>query len=109
MNDAAPCNIMKCDSLARKYLPGIRAEMVNRLVNDRGISQSDAARKLGITRAAISQYLSGKRGGKVADLSDEMSALIDRWALAVCGEEIQINICDVCRCAWKRYGGPEAD
>jgi len=92
---------MKCDSLARKYLPGIRAEMVYRLVNDKGMSQSDAAKALGVTRAAISQYMSKKRGAEV-QLCGEIDALIDRWAMAVAGEDDQITLCDVCKCAMKK-------
>ena len=97
----SPCNIMKCDSLARKYLPGIRAEMVYRLVNDKGMSQSDAAKRLGVTRAAISQYMSKKRGAEV-QLCGEVDALIDRWAMAVVGEDDHITLCDVCKCAMKK-------
>jgi predicted transcriptional regulator len=96
-----PCNIMKCDSLARKYLPGIRAEMVYRLVNDKGMSQSDAAKRLGVTRAAISQYMSKKRGAEV-QLCGDIDGLIDRWAMAVAGENDHITLCDVCKCAMKK-------
>jgi uncharacterized protein len=92
---------MKCDSLARKYLPGIRAEMVYRLVNDKGMSQSDAAKRLGVTRAAISQYMSKKRGAEI-QLCGEIDALIDRWAMAVAGEDDHITLCDVCKCAMKK-------
>ncbi len=49
------CDIMRCDSLARRLLPRMRAEMVYRLVNERGISQSEVSKRLGISRAAISQ------------------------------------------------------
>jgi hypothetical protein len=88
--------------MASRYLPAMRAEMVNRLIKTRGISQSEAARKLGITRAAVCQYLSRKRGGSELEITGEMSALIERWALAVIGEEPQITLCDVCRCAMKK-------
>jgi uncharacterized protein len=97
----SPCNIMKCDSLARKYLPGIRAEMVYRLVSEKGMSQSDAAKRLGVTRAAISQYMSKKRGAEIT-LCGDIDGLIDRWALAVAGEEDHITLCDLCRCAMKK-------
>jgi len=96
---------MKCDSLARKYLPGIRAEMVYRLVNNKGMSQSDAAKRLGITRAAISQYMSKKRGADIGvdiKLCSEIDAVIDRWAMAVAGEDDHITLCDVCKCAMKK-------
>jgi hypothetical protein len=53
---------MHCDSMVRTLLPPMRAEMVSRLVQKQGLSQSDAAKKLGVTRAAVCQYMSIKRG-----------------------------------------------
>jgi predicted transcriptional regulator len=80
----------------------MRAEMVSRLVSERGFSQSEAARRLGITRAAISQYVSRKRGNSEVRFSSEVSTLIDRWALAVDTGESDITLCDVCKCAKKK-------
>ncbi|NYT06693.1 MAG: helix-turn-helix domain-containing protein [Methanomicrobiales archaeon] len=101
MNDAG-CDIKVCDVMVRKYLPAMRAEMVLRLVQREGISQSDAAKRLGVSRAAVSQYLSGKRGESRIELSTEMSSLIDRWALSVAGSDTGITVCDICRCTLKR-------
>jgi hypothetical protein len=53
MRDAA-CDIQLCYIMGRKYIPALRAEMVFRLVQRDGISQSDAAKRLGVTSAAIS-------------------------------------------------------
>lgn len=97
-----PCDIMVCDSMVRKYLPSMRAEMVYRLVQHQGISQSDAAKRLGISRAAISQYMSKKRGDSGIVISDDLNALIDRWAFAVLGQDSNITLCDICRCAMKK-------
>jgi len=80
----------------------MRAEMVLRLVQKQGISQSDAAKRLGITRAAVSQYMSRKRGAGEVLLSTELDLIIDRWALAVVTGESDINLCDVCQCALKK-------
>jgi predicted transcriptional regulator len=80
----------------------MRAEMVSRLVQKQGISQSDAAKRLGITRAAVSQYMSKKRGTGEVVLSTELDLIIDRWALAVVTGESDINLCDVCQCALKK-------
>jgi uncharacterized protein len=41
-------------------LPAIRKELAEAMLTS-GMSQRDVARKLGITDAAVSQYLSGKR------------------------------------------------
>ncbi len=93
------CNIMRCDMLVRRLLPRMRAEMVYRLVNERGISQSEVSKRLGISRAAISQYMSRKRGYSQADFSGELDEIIDRWVAAVDSGEGVITICDVCRSA----------
>jgi predicted transcriptional regulator len=81
----------------------MRAEMVFRLVQRQGLSQSDAAKRLGITRAAVSQYLSRKRGAGEVQISNELDNIIDRWALAVVTGESDINLCDVCQCALKKF------
>lgn len=93
------CDIMVCDAMIRKYLPAMRAEMVYRLVFKNGMSQSDAAKRLGVSRAAISQYISKKRGDSGVEISNELNKLIDRWAVAVMDENPSITICDICRCA----------
>jgi uncharacterized protein len=97
------CTLMHCDTMVRNLLPPMRAEMVARLIRDQGLSQSDAARRLGVTRAAVSQYLSRKRGTSEVEISTELDAMIDRWALAVVTGESDMNLCDVCLCAMKKY------
>ncbi len=99
------CDIMVCDAMMRKLVPTARAEMVCRLVTREGVPQTEVARRLGISRAAISQYINGKRGCcDPLNLSPELSSMIDRWALSVMGEEEgAITICDLCRCAAKKF------
>jgi hypothetical protein len=81
----------------------MRAEMVSRLVQKQGLSQSDAAKRLGVTRAAVSQYMNKKRGVSEVLISNELDSMIDRWALAVVTGESDINLCDVCQCALKKF------
>ncbi len=99
MTDPSTCDIMRCDTLARRLLPQMRAEMVYRLVNERGISQSEASRRLGVSRAAISQYMNRKRGFTRQDFTGELDQVIERWVSAVASGEGTITICDVCRSA----------
>ncbi len=94
-----PCNIMVCDTLARHVLPGLRAEMVCRLVSDYGVSQSEIARRLGVSRAAVSQYMNKKRGELRIDLSGEVDEIINLWAYAVMNDDVTVTLCDICRCA----------
>ena len=97
------CTLMHCDTMVRNLLPPMRAEMVSRLVQKQGLSLSDAAKRLGVTRAAVSQYMSKKRGVSEVQISNELDSLIDRWALAVVTGESDINLCDVCQCALKKF------
>lgn len=97
------CTLMHCDTMVRNLLPPMRAEMVSRLVQKQGLSQSDTAKRLGVTRAAISQYMSKKRGVSEVQISNELDSMIDRWALAVVTGESDINLCDVCQCALKKF------
>ncbi|KAF5087674.1 MAG: helix-turn-helix domain-containing protein [Methanoculleus horonobensis] len=99
MTEPSSCDIMRCDTLVRQLLPQMRAEMVYRLVNERGISQSEASKRLGISRAAVSQYMSRKRGFTREDLPDTLESVIERWVSAVASGEGTITICDVCRSA----------
>jgi len=94
-----PCDIMYCDLMARRFLPSMRAEMVYRCVNEQGVSQSEIAKRLGVSRAAISQYLSRKRGGAEIEMTTGLNMMIDRWVLAVITGESNITLCDICRCA----------
>ena len=94
---------MHCDTMVRNLLPPMRAEMVSRLVQKQGLSQSDTAKRLGVTRAAVSQYMSKKRGVSEVQISNELDSMIDRWALAVVTGESDINLCDVCQCALKKF------
>jgi len=43
-------------------IPAIRSEIARSMVNDFGLNQKEAAAKLEITPAAVSQYLADKRG-----------------------------------------------
>jgi predicted transcriptional regulator len=96
------CTLMHCDTMVRNVLPPMRAEMVFRLVQRQGLSQSDAAKRLGVTRAAVCQYMSRKRGAGEVQISNELDSLIDRWALAVTTGVSDMNLCDVCQCALKK-------
>ncbi|EHQ34251.1 transcriptional regulator [Methanoplanus limicola] len=94
------CNITTCDEIVRDYLPYIRAELVCRLVHDRGIPQVKVAKWMGISRSAVSQYLNKKRGCRDIEISAELSIIIDSWAEGVISGEGAVTICDICRCVY---------
>ncbi|UUX92376.1 transcriptional regulator [Methanoplanus endosymbiosus] len=94
------CNITICDEIVRDYLPYIRAELVCRLVHDRGIPQVKVAKWMGISRSAVSQYLNKKRGCRDVKMSEELDRIIDSWADGVISGEGAVTICDICRCVY---------
>ncbi len=53
-----------CELVVRTVLPTVRASIARELVKEHGMKQKEAARILGITDAAVSQYLSDKRAVK---------------------------------------------
>ena len=52
-----------CEIVVNRMLPHIRAEIVRILINEYSIKQIDVARRLGITQASVSQYISSVKGG----------------------------------------------
>jgi len=51
-----------CEYIMWNGLPVIRKEIAVSMINDYGLNQKETAEKLGITPAAVCQYLSKKRG-----------------------------------------------
>lgn len=63
-----------CELVVGKIMPSIRASVVKELSGKYHMKQADIARKLGITQASVSQYLSSTRaaGTKMADSFPEI-------------------------------------
>src|SRR3990172_9012470 len=53
-----------CETVARHVLPLYRAFVAKELIEKHGYTQVQAAKKLVTTQAAISQYVTSKRGHK---------------------------------------------
>jgi predicted transcriptional regulator len=66
LNSFYPLFIMKgqvnCEIVTWYLLPATRREISSIMIKDYGMQQKDAAMFLGVTNAAVSQYLSRKRG-----------------------------------------------
>jgi len=52
-----------CELVVGKILPSLRASVVKELSTKHNMRQSEIARRLGITQASVSQYLSATRAG----------------------------------------------
>lgn len=60
-----------CEFVIWNVVPAIRREIAKSMINNFGLSQKEAAEKLGVTPAAVCQYVSKKRG-KI-DIIDEIT------------------------------------
>ena len=52
-----------CEIVVNKVLPLIRADIVKILTQEYQMKQIEVSKRLGITQASVSQYLSSSRGG----------------------------------------------
>jgi predicted transcriptional regulator len=95
-----------CESVARHILPLYRSFVAKELVKKYKYTQVQAAKKLGTTQAAISQYLTAKRGHKGIQNYDGVAPLVQNAASEVAErltttemspEEFSDSFCDLCR------------
>jgi len=85
--------VFKCEFSARFVLPRIRVALAKEL-HARGFSVTQIAKMLETSPAAISQYLSGKRGKDVPpQFKEDIKRLAERLAA---GEDISKELCDLC-------------
>ena len=85
-----------CEYLVWNGLPIIRKEIAVSMIDDYGLSQKQTAEKLGISPAAVSQYLSGKRG-KMNIVDEEMCKQINISAKRIIQQGDRILVSETCR------------
>lgn len=86
-----------CEVMVWQVLPLVRRELARELVRGHGMSQAEVAKMFDVTDAAISQYLTRKRGGdyssasmypeflaEVAESADRMSSGRSTYDAEVC-------------------------
>ena len=89
-----------CEFSMWYIVPYIRSHIAQSMIHDLGMKQAHAARKLGVTDAAVSQYLSGKRARTVEDedwLLEEIRMSTKIIFDSDDEEDISQEICRVCR------------
>ncbi|KXA93562.1 hypothetical protein AKJ65_06190 [candidate division MSBL1 archaeon SCGC-AAA259E19] len=93
-----------CEIIVAKALPAIRTVLVRDLVDRHDLSQKQAAERLGVTQAAVSQYLSSIRGDEKLEkklekleIFSEIQSLSDKVATEGSDKsQIISDICDIC-------------
>ncbi len=85
----------RCEIIVQYVLPAIRAEMAVRM-KDEGMSQAQIARILGVTPAAVTQYVKSKRGtaGQDAEVLEAIDNYLEEYKDDP--EELSVHLCDVC-------------
>ena len=66
----------KCETVTRQVLPLYRSFVAKELLSKYNFTQVNAAKKLGTTQAAISQYLNSKRGRNGDSNSEEFITIV---------------------------------
>ncbi len=65
------------DIIIKELVPAMRAYIAKKLVEAYGLSQKQAAQKLGTTQPAISQYKRGLRGFKASSVFLQNQQVVD--------------------------------
>jgi len=95
-----------CESVARHILPLYRSFVAKELIEKYNYTQVQAAKKLGTTQAAVSQYMTSKRGHKGIPNYDEIAPLVQKAATKVAkriatmnisAEEFSESLCELCK------------
>jgi uncharacterized protein len=93
-----------CEYMMWNGLPVIRKELAECMINNFGLSQKQAAKKLDLTPAAVSQYLSHKRG-KIKIVDQEVLVEIHKSAQILITSEngsVVTETCKICRLLMKK-------
>jgi predicted transcriptional regulator len=95
----------QCEIIGKYVLPIFRSMLAKELVQKYKLSQTEAAKKLGTTQAAVSQYLSSKRAYKgneqVAEYLPRIQAMAAETARKLFNKEISAqdvtpDFCSLC-------------
>ncbi|MGC9435421.1 MAG: transcriptional regulator [Methanomicrobiales archaeon] len=92
------CDLSICESVARRHIPRVRAELVRCLIDRHGFSQSGVATAMGISRAAVSQYMNNKRGHTDIPLPPDVEDVVHAWAERIVLGMARTSICEICNC-----------
>ncbi|MEM2906327.1 MAG: transcriptional regulator [Candidatus Bathyarchaeia archaeon] len=92
-----------CEVVVRYVLPTVRALIAKELIERYGLNQAEAAGKLGTTQAAVSQYLSAKRGSSSTPIErlPPVRGAVDQIARGLVEEnlpeeQLMKEVCDLC-------------
>ncbi|RLI05282.1 hypothetical protein DRO26_02660 [Candidatus Bathyarchaeota archaeon] len=91
--------------MVKFVIPSIRVVVAKKLVEEYGLSQAETARRLQVTRAAITQYLKGLRGEeefKFLEKSSKVKKAMEKLTKELAKENPEVpmilkSLCEVCK------------
>ena len=95
----------QCEIIGKYVLPVFRSLLAKALVQEYHLSQTETAKKLGTTQAAVSQYLSSKRAYKgmehVEEFLPKLQVMANETAKKLVSKEISagditVDFCKLC-------------
>jgi predicted transcriptional regulator len=86
-------------------LPALRVEIAKNLIDKYDLKKIEAAEKMGLTPAAVTQYLKGSRGGKYPlskDSQIKIKELIQEISYELVNKEtpsddLALRLCEACK------------
>ncbi|MFB3889333.1 MAG: transcriptional regulator [Candidatus Bathyarchaeia archaeon] len=97
---------LSCERVAHSILPIYRSAVARELTKKHKFTQVEAAKKLGTTQAAISQYINSKRGFRDVPNYEQIAPLIQKAAEKAAErmaasemsyDEFNDSFCDICK------------
>lgn len=89
-----------CEVVVSDFLPAMRALVTKELINDYNMTQTEVARKMGVTQPAISYYQRELRGAKVKVLrnNEKLMGLVRQVAAEIAaGKDNKVEMQELCR------------
>jgi len=98
-----------CEIITQYVLPELRALIARELIETHKLTQKEAARRLGMTQPAVSQYKKHIRGNRVKFLEKDklINEKISKISSAIAKNEMNsmeatLEICKICKLIRKR-------
>jgi predicted transcriptional regulator len=103
--------IFPCERAVWYHLPQIRADLALELVKT-GMTQSQAAKKLGVTPAAVSQYIHKKRGLqslKSRAYRHEIKEAVKKICNDASSDDLRLIVCNCCHMLQSKEEKPQSE